>query len=177
MQSLQGKVAVVTGASRGVGQGIVLGLGEAGATVYITGRTVEADTGIEGLAGTVGNTAKQVTELGGQGIPVQCDHQNDAEVKALFQQVFDEQGKINILVNNVWGGYEFMVDEEWNYTWENLFWEQPLSRWRGMFRAGLRAHFTASQYAAKQMVQQRNGLIVNIVEYCCWLNISSDERL
>ena len=162
MKSLQGKVAIVTGASRGIGQGIALGLGEAGATVYVTGRTVEADSGIEGLAGTVGETANQVTELGGQGIAVQCDHLNDTGIEALFRQVFDEQGRIDILVNNVWGGYEFMVDPEGNYTWENPFWEQPLSRWQAMFRVGLRAHFVASQFAARQMVKQRSGLIVNI---------------
>ena len=165
MQSLQDKVAVVTGASRGVGQGIALGLGEAGATVYISGRTRQAGQAVEGLSGTIIETAKKVTELGGQGIAVRCDHRNDVEVEKLFQRVGEEQGQLDILVNNVWSGYEYMVEEDdgnYFFTWENRFWEQPLWRWEAMFQAGVRAHFVSSQLAAKQMVKQRNGLIVNI---------------
>lgn len=165
MQNLQGKVAVVTGASRGVGQGIALGLGEAGATVYVTGRTVQAGQAVEELSGTIDETSKKVTELGGQGVAVRCDHRNDAEVEKLFQKVREDQGQLDILVNNIWSGYEYMVEEEdehYSYTWENSFWEQPLWRWEAMFQAGVRAHFVSSQFAAKQMVEQKSGLIVNI---------------
>ena len=162
MQNLHGKVAVVTGASRGVGQGIALGLGEAGATVYVTGRTVKETDAVEALAGTVDSTAAEVTKLGGQGIAVCCDHRHDAEVATLFQRVLAEQGRLDILVNNVWAGYEHMVEDGPNYTWENPFWEQPLWRWEAMFQAGVRAHFVAGQFAAKQMIKQRSGLIVNI---------------
>ncbi len=162
MRSLHNKVAVVTGASRGVGQGIALGLGEAGAIVYVTGRTVEEVDAVETLSGTIHSTAAEVTKLGGQGIAVYCDHRNDTDVSALFQRVLEEQGRIDILVNNVWAGYEHMVEDDTHYTWENPFWEQPLWRWEAMFQAGVRAHFVASQIAARQMVKQRNGLIVNI---------------
>jgi NAD(P)-dependent dehydrogenase (short-subunit alcohol dehydrogenase family) len=154
---LGGKVAVVTGASRGVGKGVALGLGEAGAIVYVTGRTVTPGD----LPGTITETAHEVTRLGGQGIPIRCDHTSDDEVRALFQRVVDEQGRLDILVNSVWGGYERMFDPE-GYTWERPFWEQPLYRWDSMFAAGVRASYLASQLAARKMVGQRHGLIVNI---------------
>ena len=103
---LTGKVALVTGASRGVGRGVALGLGEAGATVYLTGRTVDEGKAAVSLPGTIYQTAEQVTQLGGQGIPIQCDHLNDQEVEAVFQRIRSEQNRLDILVNNVWGGYE-----------------------------------------------------------------------
>lgn len=99
--------------------------------------------------------------MGGVGIPVRCDHRNDDEVEALFRRVADEQGRLDILVNNIWGGYERMV-EDGEFTWERPFWEQPLWRWDVMFNAGARAHFTASRLGARLMVAQRSGLIVNI---------------
>jgi NAD(P)-dependent dehydrogenase (short-subunit alcohol dehydrogenase family) len=161
MTMLRGKVAVVTGASRGVGRGIALGLGEAGATVYITGRTVEAGTTIEELSGTIQQTADEVTRLGGKGIPIPCDHRNDQEVEAVFRRIIDEEERLDILVNNVWGGYENMV-ENGEFTWEQPFWLQPLWRWEAMFQSGVRAHYVASKFAAPIMVTQQSGLIVNI---------------
>lgn len=101
MNNLSGKVALVTGASRGVGKGIALGLGEAGATVYITGRTAEEGKAAVGLPGTIYQTAEKVSELGGKGIAVRCDHLNDEEVKAVFQRIQTEQNSLDILVNNV----------------------------------------------------------------------------
>lgn len=158
---LGGTVAVVTGASRGVGKGIALGLGEAGATVYITGRTIREGAGVEGLPGTIYRTAEEVRQLGGEAIPVQCDHRNDTEVAALFHQVMRDHGRIDILVNNVWGGYEnLLVDGRYVETLP--FWEQPIERWDSMFERGVRAHYVASVHAAKAMVQQRSGLIVTI---------------
>lgn len=159
MFDLTGRIALVTGASRGVGRGVALGLGEAGATVYVTGRTAVEGTGREGLAGSVQRTADEVTALGGQGIPVVCDHRDDAQVDVLFDRIRSEQGQIDILVNNVWAGYERMVEGD-TYTWERPFWQQPLWRWDAMFTAGVRAHFTASRLAAPLMVAQRSGLIV-----------------
>jgi dehydrogenase/reductase SDR family protein 1 len=159
MFDLTGRIALVTGASRGVGRGVALGLGEAGATVYVTGRTAVEGTGREGLAGSVQRTADEVTALGGQGIPVVCDHRDDAQVEALFDRIRSEQGRIDILANNVWAGYERMVEGD-TYTWERPFWQQPLWRWDAMFTAGVRAHFTASRLAAPLMVAQRSGLIV-----------------
>lgn len=161
MASLAGKIALVTGASRGVGKGVALGLGEAGATVYLTGRTVEEGQGVGNLPGTIHQTAVEVNHLGGQGIPVRCDHRNDAEVAALFARIGAEHGKLDILVNNVWGGYEFFWDgtEFWK---ESGFWTGPIARWDAMFQAGVRAHYVSSVLAAPLMLAQRSGLIVNI---------------
>lgn len=145
MPNLSGKVAVVTGASRGVGKGVALGLVEARATVYVTGRTISEET----------------FNAGGQLIPIRCDHTDDREVEATFQRVMNEQTRLDVLVNNVWGGYENMV-ENGEFTWSRPFWEQPLRRWDAMFRAGVRAHYVASVHAARTMVEQRRGLIVNI---------------
>jgi NAD(P)-dependent dehydrogenase (short-subunit alcohol dehydrogenase family) len=161
MFDLKGQVALVTGASRGVGRGIALGLGEAGATVYITGRTVVEGTGREGLAGSVQRTAEEVSERGGQGIPVVCDHRDDAQVEALFARIRSEQGRLDILVNNVWAGYEYMVEDN-EFTWTRPFWQQPLWRWDAMFVAGVRAHYTASRLAAPMMIEQGGGLIVMV---------------
>src|SRR5512138_1371486 len=100
MVNLSGKVAVVTGGSRGVGKGIALGLGEAGATVYITGRTTQEGSDIEKLGGTVFSTAKEVTAAGGKGIAIPCDHRDDSQVEKVFQRVLEDNGRLDILVNN-----------------------------------------------------------------------------
>jgi dehydrogenase/reductase SDR family member 1 len=161
MKSLAGKVALVTGASRGIGKGIALGLGEAGATVYITGRTVEEGKAAVDLPGTIYQTAAEVSQQGGKGIAVRCDHVNDEEVKALFQRIRVEYDQLDILVNNVWGGYEHFNDgtEFWK---EKGFWTVPLARWDKMFQAGIRAHYAASVLAAPLMIAQHSGLIVNV---------------
>lgn len=161
MVRLDGRVAVVTGASRGVGKGIALGLGEAGATIYITGRSTEASTDPQQLSGTIYETAEAVNRLGGIGIPIRCDHRNDHEVKQVFERVRTEQGRLDLLVNNVWGGYERMV-EDGTFTWTQPFWQQPLWRWDAMFQSGVRAHYVASHFAAPLMIAQCSGLIVNI---------------
>ena len=161
MPNLKGKVALVTGASRGVGKGIALGLGEAGATVYVTGRTVHEGQAAVDLPGTIQQSAQEVTAAGGQGIAIACDHRNDEEVQAAIQQILDNQQRLDILVNNVWGGYEHFNDgtEFWK---EKGFWTMPLSRWDSMFQAGVRAHYAASVMAAPIMIAQESGLIVNI---------------
>src|SRR5215211_2821418 len=110
MKQLSKKVAVVTGASRGVGKGVALGLGEAGATVYVTGRTVKEKTDVEKLGGTVYSTAEAVTAMGGKGVAILCDHSDDAQTEAAFKQIAKEGKKIDILVNNAWAGYENMVE-------------------------------------------------------------------
>lgn len=161
MPSLEGKVALVTGASRGVGKGVALGLGEAGATVYVTGRTtVEGSCAID-LPGTVLQTANEVSAIGGTGVAIPCDHRDDEQVRAVFAEVRRRSGRLDVLVNNVWGGYEFFWDgtEFWN---ERGFWTVPLSRWDSMFEAGVRAHYVASVLAAETMVAQRSGLIVHV---------------
>ncbi len=159
MTSLTNTVALVTGASRGVGRGIALGLGEAGATVYVTGRTSSQHS--SSYPGSIEATADEVTSLGGKGVAVYCDHRNDTEVEALFARIAAEQGRLDLLVNNIWGGYEQM-SENGEWTWERPFWEQPAWRWEAMFHAGVRAHFIASRLAAPLMIKQRSGLIVTI---------------
>lgn len=163
MQKLAGRVAVVTGASRGVGKGVALGLGEAGATVYVTGRSLEQPAAPD-IEGTIQQTADEVTRLGGKGIAVCCDHCNDEEVEALFSRVDSERQRLDILVNSVWGGYEAMIENN-EFTWGRPFWLQPISRWDAMFNAGVRASYVASRFAAPVMIAQRNGLIVNISFY------------
>lgn len=161
MKPLAGKVALVTGASRGVGRGIALGLGEAGATVYITGRTIEAGQSAARLPGTIQQTADEVTQLGGQGIALRCDHRDDEQVRAVFERIQSEQGRLDVLVNNVWGGYEHYSDG--TKFWEETgFWSIPLTRWDAMFQAGVRAHYVASALAAPLMMARKSGLIVNI---------------
>lgn len=155
MVSLYGKVAVVTGASRGVGKGVALGLGEAGATVYVTGRTTEE--GSAPLPGTIGETTAEVTRLGGQGIAVRCDHRNDEEVKAVFERVRQEQGRLDILVNNV-----FHVPSPPEKIMNRPFWEVPIEVWDQMHTIGLRSHYVASVFAAPIMIEQGSGLICNI---------------
>lgn len=161
MVSLKGKVAVVTGASRGVGKGVALGLGEAGATVYITGRSVKEKEDVEKLGGTVFSTAEAVTEMGGKGIAIQCDHREDSQVEEAFKRIAKESKRIDILVNNAWGGYEKMREGR-SFTYFKPFWEQPFWRWDAMFDAGVRAAYTSSALAARMMTKKKSGLIVNI---------------
>ncbi len=161
MPDLKGKIALVTGASRGVGKGIALGLGEAGATVYITGRTTEEGKAAIPLPGTIHATAAAVDELGGRGIACPCDHRNDAEVAEVVKQIEREQGRIDILVNNVWGGYEHFNDGT-RFWEERGFWTAPIARWDSMFTAGVRAHYVTSALAAPLLIAGGSGLIVTI---------------
>jgi NAD(P)-dependent dehydrogenase (short-subunit alcohol dehydrogenase family) len=152
---LEGKVAVVTGASRGIGKGVAQALGAEGATVYVTGRTVTP--GSYPLPGTVGETAADVDARGGKGIAVAVDHADDAQVAALFDQVKREQGRLDILVNNAFALPEDLTEPE-------PFWEKPLSNWQ-MVDVGVRSNFTAAWHAAHIMVPQKSGLIVAISGY------------
>ena len=161
MNSLSGKVAVVTGASRGVGKGIALGLGEAGATVYVTGRTIQEGTDVEKLGGTVFSTAEEVTAIGGKGVAIQCDHTDDTQTEAAFKRIAREGKKIDVLVNNAWAGYENMHEGR-RFTYFKPFWEQPFWRWDAMFQAGVRAAYISSAFAARLMTKKKTGLIVNI---------------
>ena len=155
MGALAGKVAVVTGASRGIGKGIACALAQEGATVYVTGRTVEP--GSHPLPGTVGETAAEVDRRGGKGIAVPVDHAQDGQVAALFEQVRREQGRLDLLVNNA-----FSLPED--LTEPQPFWEKPLSNWE-MVDVGVRSNFVAAWHAAKLLVPQRSGLIVAISGY------------
>jgi NAD(P)-dependent dehydrogenase (short-subunit alcohol dehydrogenase family) len=144
MKTLEGNVAVVTGGTYGVGRGIASALAHCGARVFVTGRSVRDGAPVD----------EHITGIC-------CDHRLEAEVTAAFERVARETHGIDILVNNVWGGYERMV-EDGAFTWAKPFWEQPLWRWDAMFSAGVRAHYHASQLAARTMVARQRGLIVSI---------------
>ena len=155
MPSLSGKVAVVTGASRGIGKGIAIALGAEGATIYVTGRTV--DPGAHTLPGTVSETAAEVDRRGGRGVAVQVDHSDDDQVAELFERVRNEHGTLDILVNNA-----FALPDD--LTEPTPFWEKPLSNW-DMVDVGVRSNFVAARHAAALMVPKRSGLIVAISGY------------
>jgi NAD(P)-dependent dehydrogenase (short-subunit alcohol dehydrogenase family) len=159
MGALTGKVAVVTGASRGIGRGIALALAEQGATVYVTGRTVAQ--GEHYLPGTVGETAAECTTRGqaegGKGVAVACDHGDADQVAALFEQVAREQGRLDLLVNNA-----FQISDD--LIVKKPFWEKPLSNLE-MWRVGVDSNFVAAWHAAKIMAPQGSGLIVAISGY------------
>jgi NAD(P)-dependent dehydrogenase (short-subunit alcohol dehydrogenase family) len=163
---LAGRVAVVTGASRGAGRGIALELGAAGATVIATGRSTTrqpADSyrqllqmsGLPGVPGTIDDTAREVTQLGGTGIAVRCDHTREDEVAALFERVRREHGRIDLLVNNAWGGHE-----SFDGVFDAPFWRHPLAHWDTMMDRGVRNHLLAARAAAPLLVEQARGLIV-----------------
>jgi len=158
MASLGGQVVVVTGASRGLGKGIALGLGEAGATVYATGRSTRHRSGE--LPGTIEETADEVTRLGGRGVAVRCDHRNDGEVEALFEQVREEQGRLDVLVNNATALPPASV------LWDGpRFWEMPIALWDDLIDVGLRSHFVASRFAAPLLIEQGHGTIINVASH------------
>src|SRR5215468_685315 len=138
MPALKDRVAVVTGASRGAGRGIAGTLGEAGATVYVTGRSTRGEVTVAEYPNSIEDTADEVTARGGRGVPVRCDHTEDEQVRALFDKVAAEQDSLDVLVCNAWGGYQpYPEHNEW---FRHPFWEQSMERWDGMFTAGLRAH-------------------------------------
>lgn len=136
------EIALVTGASRGVGRGVATSLSEAGFRVFATGRTIDR------------------ARLSDSVVRIRCDHLRDGETAAAFARVAGA-GPLEVLVNSAWGGYERMV-EDGKFTWPNPFWEQPAHRWTSMMDAGLRAAFVCSAHAARVMVRRRRGLIVNV---------------
>ena len=149
------RVALVTGGSRGAGRGIARGFGELGYTVYVTGRTtVPGDaTGWDGsiLPGTVAETAAEVTAAGGKGIAVLCDHGDDAQVEALFARIMQEQGRLDVLVNNATYIHSQLIEKK-------PFWEKELDAVR-ILDVGLRSAYVASWHAAQIMVPQGSGII------------------
>jgi dehydrogenase/reductase SDR family member 1 len=153
--SLKGTVAIATGASRGIGKGVALGLGEAGCTVYVTGRTLR--NGDSDRPGSITATAQEIDELGGTGIPVKCDHGVDSQVESVFQRIADEQHHLDILVNNA-----TLYSLEYGPREDLPFWELPVNEWDMMHAVGLRSHYVASRFAARMMTRQSSGLIINI---------------
>ncbi len=159
-------IAVVTGASRGAGRAIALELGAGGATVLVTGRTTNdqpatayagmlALSGMTRMPGTIEEAAQAVTEAGGCGIAMRCDHTREDEVQSLFERVRCDHGRLDVLVNNAWGGHE-----TFDGVFDAPFWQHPLTHWDSMIDRGVRNHLLAARAAAPLLVQQRRGLIV-----------------
>src|SRR5262249_22658543 len=149
MLQLHDRIALVTGASRGAGKGIALALGEQGATVYLTGRSVRGEPTTMGRPGTIDDTADEVTARGGTGIAVRCDHTDDEQVAAVFDRIAREQDRLDLLVNNAWSGYEIGPDPSL------AFWDIEWRHWDLMFTGGLRAAAYASRLAAPMMIAAR----------------------
>jgi NAD(P)-dependent dehydrogenase (short-subunit alcohol dehydrogenase family) len=166
MKPLSGKVAVVAGASRGAGRGIALALGEAGATVYATGRTRRGGVRPrDNAAGTIDDTAEEVSARGGVGVAIQADYTRESDVARVFEQVVREQGRLDVLANAVWGMADAYSDgQEAMASWGKPFWETPLSAWDNMMMAGPFAYFAASVYAARLMVKAGKGLIIGVTD-------------
>jgi NAD(P)-dependent dehydrogenase (short-subunit alcohol dehydrogenase family) len=161
MKSMEGKIAVVTGASRGIGRGIALVLGECGATVYVTGRSRRGGSTPDNIPGSIDDTADEVSRRGGCGIPLPCDHRDEKQVRDLFTRVSEEQERLDILVNNAWGGYE---GHKGGLRPCN-FWEAPLSLWDSMIEGGLRPHLLATYFAVPLMLSHKTGLIVSTIAW------------
>jgi dehydrogenase/reductase SDR family member 1 len=159
---LDGKIALVTGASRGVGRGIALALGGAGATVYLTARTMNEGSGPVSLPGSLESTAAEIAELGGKAIPCKCDHRLDSQVQKVTSRIDREQGQLDILVNNAWGGYEPIHRDEF---YQGRFWERPTQEWDEVFDVGVRSCYVASSLAIPLMLKAPEALIVNISFY------------
>ncbi|HEX4947022.1 MAG TPA: SDR family oxidoreductase [Blastocatellia bacterium] len=166
-QSLKGKVAVVAGATRGTGRGIACELGAAGAIVYCTGRSTRANRkairdkkanpfDLANRPETIEETAEMIHERGGQGIAVQVDHTVPEQVQALFQRIEREQGRLDILVNDIWGGDELT---EWK-----PFWEHSLDKGLLMIERAVHSHIITAHYAAPLLMKTKRGLIVEITD-------------
>jgi NAD(P)-dependent dehydrogenase (short-subunit alcohol dehydrogenase family) len=150
---LEGAVALVTGASRGIGKGIATELGVAGAMVYVTGRSSSPKSA---LPGTIGETVAVIRSLGGSAIALACDHADDNAVRAVFDQIEKDTSRLDLLVNNATAMDNYLE------SIGKPFWELPAGTWDSTMRVGLRSHFVATQLAARIMVSRRSGMIVNV---------------
>lgn len=158
MKALAGKVAVVAGGTRGAGRAISLALGEAGATVYVVGRSSKGRPSPMNRPETIEETAEGVTARGGTGIAVRADLTVEEEVRALFERVSQEQdGRLDILINDVWGGDPLM-------EWGKPFWEQKLEAGLQMQRQGVHSRLMTSYYAAPLMIARKQGLIIEVTD-------------
>jgi NAD(P)-dependent dehydrogenase (short-subunit alcohol dehydrogenase family) len=156
-KTLARKVALVAGATRGAGRGIAVELGAAGATVYVTGRSTRAARSEYNLPETIEETAELVTAAGGKGIAVQVDHLVPGQVKHLMEQIARESGRLDILVNDIWGG-EFLV--EWNVP----IWEHSLEKGLRMLRLAIDTHLITSHFALPLVIRNTGGLVVEITD-------------
>jgi NAD(P)-dependent dehydrogenase (short-subunit alcohol dehydrogenase family) len=165
-RTLTGKVALVAGASRGAGKGIALALGDAGATVYVLGRTsVHGPKPSDGAPGTVEETADEVSRRGGRGIPVAMDCTDAAQVEALYARVAAEQPHLDVLANAVWGAADGVpAIGDMLASWGEPFWTQPTAAWQRMMHAGPYTYFLMSTHALRLMTPRRRGLIVGVTD-------------
>jgi NAD(P)-dependent dehydrogenase (short-subunit alcohol dehydrogenase family) len=155
--NLKGQVVLVAGATRGAGRGIAAMLGEAGATVYCTGRSVKGSPSPMGRPETIEETAELVTRHGGVGLALRVDHTQEAEVEALVQRIRNEQGRLDILVNDIWGG-DPLVD------WSAKFWSVDLPVVRALLEQAIFSHLITARHAAPLMIERGRGLIVEITD-------------
>ena len=155
---LAGQVAVVAGATRGAGRGIARGLGEAGATVYCTGRSVRGNLSAYGRPETIDETAEMVTEAGGSGIAVRVDHTIEADVRALFERVERDHGRLDVLVSSIAGEDPLLG------TWGTPLWEMDMDKALAAIRQSLLSHMVTAKHAAPLMIAKRRGLIIEVTE-------------
>lgn len=156
-QPLQGKVALVAGATRGAGRGIAVELGAAGATVYVTGRSTRAGRSEYDRPETLEDTADLVTAAGGHGIAVPTDHLDPAQVRALVDRVADEQGRLDVLVNDIWGG-------EHLFDWDAPVWEHDLDKGLRLLRLAVETHAITSHHALPLLLRRPGGLVVEMTD-------------
>lgn len=153
MDSLLGKVALVTGGSRGAGKGIAIELAKAGAFVYVTGRTT-VNSSNQGL-GDIDSTVWEIERNGGQGEAIRCDHTNDSDTERVIRRIEEQQGRLDILINNVWGGNELAIENK-------PLWELSPEHWNHMFNSGVRCQLMTNYYAIPLMRSCRNkGIIIH----------------
>jgi len=157
MKPLEGKVALVAGGTRGAGRGIAMELGAAGATVYITGRTTRNEISEYGRPETIEDTADLVNDLGGIGIPIQVDHLVPEQVKSLIKKIEKEQGRLDILVNDIWGG-EYLIE------WNTPVWKHSLEKGLRMLRLAIDTHLTTNHYALPLLIKNEGGLVVEVTD-------------
>ncbi|MED4784991.1 SDR family oxidoreductase [Brevibacillus choshinensis] len=157
MKPLNGKVALVAGATRGAGRGIAIELGAAGATVYVTGRTTQTQRSEYNRPETIEETAELVSHAGGRGIAIQVDHLDPDQVQALIARIENEQGRLDILVNDVWGA-EYLA--QWNVP----VWEHSLERGFRMLRLAIDTHIITSHFALSLLIRNKNGLVIEITD-------------
>ena len=157
MKTLEGKVALVAGATRGAGRGIACALGDAGAIVYCSGRSVRGKPATEGRSETIEETAEMVTSRGGLGIHVRTDHTVESEVQTLFERVKREQGRLDILVNDVWGGDSLT-------EFGKGFWQASLDKGRLLLEQAVFSHIITSHFAAPLIIETGSGLIVEVTD-------------
>jgi len=156
-KALEGRIALVAGATRGAGKGIATELGAAGATVYVTGRSMRGERSEYDRDETIEQAAEAVTEAGGTGIGVQVDHLEPEQVKALVERIDAEQGRLDVLVNNVWGG-----EGIWSFT--DKLWEHDLDKGLRVLRLGVETHLITSHFALPLLLRRPGGLVIEMTD-------------